>query len=220
MPTELEVKLRLARPDELVARLAAVGARAVGTVLEINRIFDTPERRLLSAGCGLRLRTCRDIPPSGGVPKSSAIARDAVTPAGAAADRSQPGVLTFKGPRAPGPLKQREELETAVEDAAAALGILQGLGFAEVIRYEKRRSTWDVVLAEGTCEVTLDELPRLGWFAEIEGPNAAAIARARELLQLEAAPVVGESYVELAAQHGTAGPAGQRRLLFADAAAV
>ena len=89
--------------------------------------------------------------------------------------------------------------------------ILQRLGFQEVILYEKQRASWEL----GDCEVLLDELPRLGWFVEIEGPELASIEHARQLLGLQTAPAVPETYVELAAAHGVTDEAGRRSLRFA-----
>lgn len=164
------------------------GAARHTHVQETNRIFDRPDRRLLAGDCGLRIRESR--PLDGGRPL-------------------QP-TLTFKGPRDPGPVKSRAELETPVADAETLAEILQRLGFQEVIRYEKRRETWRL----GDCEVCLDELPRLGWYVEIEGPRIEAVETARRQLGLTALPTPGETYVELAADHGDADAAGCRRLLF------
>ncbi|HUU95101.1 MAG TPA: class IV adenylate cyclase [Phycisphaerae bacterium] len=188
MSREIETKIRLGDPGPLRTRLRESGAARHTHVQETNRIFDTPDRRLLAGDCGLRIRESR--PVDGGSPL-------------------QP-TLTFKGPREPGPLKSRAELETPVADAQTLADILQRLGFREVIRYEKRRETWRL----RDCEVCLDELPRLGWYVEIEGPRTEAVETARKQLGLTALPALRETYVELAADHGDADPAGCRLLLF------
>jgi adenylate cyclase class 2 len=186
---EIEAKFRLNDPARLRARLGAHGARRVGCVHETNRIFDTAGRKLLAADCGLRLRACRPL-DNGGPPATH--------------------TLTYKGPRAPGSTKMREEIETVVADADATATILQRLGFNEVIVYEKRRETWRL----DDCEVCLDELPKLGWFVEIEGPSREAVEAARTRLELSAATPLYETYVELAATHGDPGPTGMRCLRF------
>ncbi len=191
MPQEIEAKLRIPGPEPLRGRLRALGAQPRAPVFETNRILDTADGRLRAAGCGLRVRCCRPLPP-------------------AAAHDTESAWLTFKGPRAAGELKQREELETGVADAAMLLALFERLGYRSVILYEKRRETWHL----RSCEVTLDELPQLGWFAEIEGPDAQAIAAVRAQLDLAATPLVRETYVELAARHGTPDAAGVRRLAF------
>ncbi len=187
MPRELEAKFRLDDPGELRRRLRRLGATNHGRVFEDNQIFDTPGGRLRRAGCGLRVRQWRR---SG---------RDAATGA----------TLTFKGPRS-GPFKARQELETTVGEARALLDILARLGFVMRLAYEKRRETWHC----GRCEVVLDELPRLGWFVEIEGPSGRAIEDVRARLGLAEFPLVSETYPQLTARHGIRVRRGVRRLAF------
>ena len=79
-----------------------------------------------------------------------------------------------------------------------------------MIVYQKRRETW----RWAACEICLDELPELGWFAEIEGPDASSVARAAAQLHLHERDALEETYVELAARHGTPDETGRRRLLF------
>lgn len=199
---EIEAKFQLDAPEPLRQRLRRRGARVTAHVLEVNRLFDTSDRRLLSADRGLRIRTCEAL---------------------AADDVDQPAaVLTYKGPRravdtpceeqghsgsAP---KSRAELETAVADAATLADILAQLGYQEVVRYEKRREAWRL----GVCEITLDELPQLGWWTEIEGPDVATIEETRRALGLADTPIVPATYVEMAAAHGAVDARGCRRLVF------
>ncbi len=189
MPTEIELKLRVTDPQTVRARLAAVGARPIAEVLETNWILDTADRRLRAAGTGLRVRLSAPV------------------------DGSAPPVatLTFKGPRTGGALKIREELETQAHDSATMLRIFEELGYPPVITFEKRRAAFEL----GSCHVTLDELPRLGWFVEIEGPTAGAVEQARAKLAIEGAESVAETYVELAARHGDETASGIRELKFA-----
>jgi adenylate cyclase class 2 len=188
---EIEAKFQIATPEAYRQRLVERGARRIGRVLEINRVFDTPGRRLLGAECGLRVRQCQpvDREATGEPPFAS---------------------LTYKGPRSAAPLKSREELETPVADPTALVAILERLGFQAVIVYEKRREAWQL----GLCEITLDELPRLGWWIEIEGPDIVAIETARMQLGLADAAPVRETYVEMAAARGELDTQGRRRLLF------
>jgi predicted adenylyl cyclase CyaB len=188
MAQEIEAKYRLDDPAALRARLRDCGGRRLAHVLETNRIFDTADRKLLTADCGLRLRTGRSLD-------------DAQVIA---------ATLTYKGSRAPGPQKRREEIETAVTDVSAVTVILERLGFHEVLVYEKRRETWRL----DACEVCLDELPRLGWFAEIEGPRLATVDATSARLGLGAREPLRETYAELTAAHGTCDSGGARRLLF------
>jgi adenylate cyclase, class 2 len=190
MPLEIEIKLRITAPEAVRARLIAAGAQRCRQVLEHNQLFDTPDNTLRTAGCGLRIREA--------------------APFAAGGQRPAQTVLTFKGARRPGELKIREEIETEVGDAPALQTILNRVGFRAVVSYEKRRESW---LLAG-CEVTLDEMPRLGWFAEIETSDPQTIPVVRAQLGLEQAEVVPESYVELAARHGEKGADGAVRLKF------
>lgn len=187
---EIELKFRLKDPDALRARLVKQNATHTASVLECNVILDTPDHDLLRQDCGLRIRAAQ---PAGG--------------AGAAH-----ATLTYKGPRAVGDLKQRAEFETEIADAATAIAMLQQLGYHPVVLFEKRRETWRL----GSCEITLDELPRLGWYLEIEGPDGDSINNARDTLELSDEDVILKTYVHLAAEQGHTDPTGLRRLMFDD----
>ena len=155
------------------ARLQELEAQPLGYVLETDHFFDTSDRRLYQTDCGLRVRQWRSL----------------------AADGGSGATLTFKGPRQAGELKIREELETALDSPVAISATLEHLGFSEHIRYEKRREIWRL----DDCEVTLDELPQLGWFVEIEGPTVRAVDTIRTRLNLGDCPLVSETYVHLVA---------------------
>ena len=84
-------------------------------------------------------------------------------------------------------------MEVSVANADTALQILEQLGFAPVLRYEKRRESWML----GSCRIELDEPPHVGLFVEIEGPDEGAIRSCREDLGLVAAEAVSQSYVAM-----------------------
>lgn len=114
-PTETEVKVRLASPQEIRRRLESLGAVLVRERhLEDNALFDDASGSLRASGSVLRLRE---------------------TPHG--------GYLTFKGPRETvGGIKTREERETAVAAAPEVRAILRHLGYHAVFRYQKYRESW------------------------------------------------------------------------------
>ena len=138
MAVEREAKMQVKDHEQIRARLRELEAVRVGRVLESNTFFDSDDRRLLAGGQGLRIRRERSLD----------------------GDKAQRAKLTFKGPRQPGVLKTREEIEIGISDADAMEQVIEKLGLALVLRFEKRRETWTL---DG-CEVVLDELPRLGLF--------------------------------------------------------
>ncbi|HEY1684772.1 MAG TPA: class IV adenylate cyclase [Tepidisphaeraceae bacterium] len=167
---EIEAKLRIADFSPLRAQLEKLGAVRLGQRDETNIFFDTPDRRLLAADKGLRLRHQRDL-----------------------ATQHDQFILTFKGPNLPGPLKQREERELTIESATSAIALLKSLGYEPIFQFQKRREIWQL----NDCEIALDELPDLGKFVEIEGPSENAIQSLLQQLSLQNEPLIRESYVAL-----------------------
>jgi len=174
MPIEIEAKMKVERFDEVRRRLGESGARRVGEVLETNRFFDTPDRKLLAADKGLRLRTARDV--EGGRERH---------------------IITVKGPQRQGELKSREETEVDVADAQDARRVLQALGYEPTLSFEKRRESWEL----GRCKIELDELPLLGRFVEIEGPDEPTVMRLREKLGLADRPLIKTPYIKMLADY-------------------
>src|SRR5687767_8735008 len=141
MAVEIEAKMSVESFDAVRAKLRELGATVAGSHFEVNTFFDTAERGLLARGEGLRLRLNRD-----------------------AATGHETYVVTYKGPRRPGPLKSREEIEFGVSPGAAAADLFERLGYQRTMSFEKRRETWEL----GGCKVELDEVPVLGRFIEVE----------------------------------------------------
>ena len=101
--------------------------------------------------------------------------------------------LTFKGPTDPAQeISSRPEIEFEVSSFANARALLEALGYEISVMYEKYRTSYEL----NGCEITLDEMP-YGTFAEIEGPNAAAIRGAANLLGLKWTARSRESYLML-----------------------
>jgi adenylate cyclase class 2 len=172
MPVEIEIKFKVDDLEPVRARLRELGAMQAGMVLETNVFFDTPQRTLAAADRGLRIRQNVD-----------------------AATGRRWQVITYKGPRESGELKRREEIEFGVEDFEAAAALLEGLGFAKMLEFEKKRETWRLE----NCKVELDELPELGTFVEMEGPSNEAVMRCRQELGFAGKPAVIETYSALVA---------------------
>jgi len=174
MAIELEAKMAVADHLAVAVLLRQFAARKLGDHFEVNAFFDTEDRSLLAAGEGLRLRHELDF--------------------GTTRERH---VITYKGPRQAGPLKSREEIEFEVSDAAAATILLERLGYVRTLSFEKRRQSWEL---DG-CTVELDEVPYLGKFVEIEGPDEPTVMRVRERLQLSDRPLIMSSYIALLMTH-------------------
>jgi len=174
MSIETEIKLRFDDFDALRRALADAGATCAGCVVETNWFFDRPDGSLRAAEKGLRIRAVE--------------AED---------DSERPITLTYKGPSEPGPIRRRPEVELAVSDAAAARDMLLATGFVEILVYQKRRETWLVA----PCRIELDDVPELGRFVEIEGPDRQAVADVQRRLALGAAASVESTYAAMMLDH-------------------
>ena len=174
MPVEIEAKMTVYSFDSVRSRLREAGASGPVEHLEVNTFFDTEDRSLLAADEGLRLRLDRLV-----------------------AAGTERHVITYKGPRQLGPLKSREEVEVEVSDADSAARLLERLGYLRTLSFEKRRQSW----ALDGCKVELDELPHLGKFVEVEGPDEQSVLRVRERLGLASRPIVKSGYIALLMSH-------------------
>jgi len=174
MPVEIEIKLKVDDLAIVRRRLEELRAARVKETLETNLFFDTADRSLRSSDRGLRVRRNRDI-HSG----------------------KEKLIVTYKGPRAAGPVKSREEIEMSVDSLDAAAAIFARLGFAQVLSFEKKRETWTL----DRCTIELDQLPQLGSFIEIEGPSQDDVLSAREKLGLTDVPLTTPTYAELVSHH-------------------
>lgn len=179
MAVELESKIAVGSHDAVREKLRAAGAVPEGRVHETNRLFDNAERALYRAGCGLRVRT--------------AAASDALWRR--AAGGEERSTFTFKGRQQTSEFKRREEIELAIENPEGMTALLAGLGYAPWLVFEKRRETWTL----GACKIELDEVPRLGRFVEVEGPDEAAIRSTVAALGLAGEANISQSYPGLIA---------------------
>jgi len=174
MPVEIEAKMKVDDLDKVRQRLRALSAIESKNIDEINTFLDSADRALLAKDEGLRVRRNRDARTS----------QDTI-------------VITFKGARQTGAVKQREELELTIEDYDDAIALLSRLGYAPMLTFEKKRQTWQI----DNCEIALDDLPELGTFVEIEGPDEICVLRVRERLGLNEVPLIKDSYAALVQRH-------------------
>ena len=167
---EVEVKVRVESVAEGLERLARLEALLEQAPLfEDNEIFDTPDRRLASARCLLRLRMT--------------------------AGR---GILTWKEPVATDlRAKVRAEVECEVGSPEALRTIFEKTGFERVYRYQKYRSyhAWTDPYSGGALAISLDDTP-IGVYMELEGPKEA-IDRATEIMGFSVSDHILDDYRSL-----------------------
>ncbi len=174
MPIEIEAKMKVDSFEPVLAALRQHHAQSLGEHIETDTFFDTPDRSLLAADKGLRLRVALDVQTN----KTDAL-------------------LTHKGPVGVGQLKKRQETQTCVGDPQAMVKLLELLGFVQSLRYQKRRQSWQL----DSCRVELDEIPHLGKFVEIEGPSDEAVMSVRQKLRLASLTLIKTSYIAMLSAH-------------------
>ena len=173
---ETEAKFKVKSFSAVRRALRAEGGEYLGTVLQTDRYLDTASRSLLNSDTAVRVRTVKVLrsPPHG---------------------QDRRPLLTFKGPIARGKRsKRRREIQTRVDDGAAVVEILRSVGLTRSLMVQKRRASYRM----GRCLVELDELPLIGRFVEIEGPNTEKIEAARRKLKLEGKAIT-DHYLSLLA---------------------
>jgi adenylate cyclase class IV len=147
---ELELKARVDDPAALEAALARAGAELTFRGEMLDRRYDR-DGALEARDEVLRLRTYR---PADGRPAY--------------------GVLAWKGPvSVRAGYRRREEHETTLADPAAALAILERLGYEVVMRIDRTIAEYRLAAAA----VRVEWYPAMDVLVEIEG-EPAAIERA------------------------------------------
>jgi adenylate cyclase class 2 len=91
--------------------------------------------------------------------------------------------------------KSRREVEAEIspEDFSNMVDLLGMLGFEKVLAFEKRRNLWRL---DG-CDVCLDQVPILGCFVEVEGPDEQSINGVLNKLQLSGIEHINKGYARL-----------------------
>jgi adenylate cyclase class 2 len=168
MSTETEAKLKVESHLRLAERLAELGAEFLGEQIQTDYYFDDADRTLTAGDKCLRVR--RQL-----MGKTAKV------------------LLTYKGPKEKHELKRRQEIEIEIQDHESVENLLSALGYEQVLVFEKNRRLWRLA----DCEVALDELPLLGSFVEIEGPDANEITEVQKRLGLEHLSHVPQSYASL-----------------------
>lgn len=168
MHIEIEAKLKVDSLAKVSRKLTELDAEFVRSRLHTDTYFDDGKSSIRKSDSALRIRK-------------------------QLIGRKEQVVITFKGPRQKGRYKRRQEIQFKVSDACLAEQLLAALGYKPALVFQKKRRVWLL----GGCEVALDELPLLGKFVEIEGPNEKKIAAAQKKLGLTDLPHILDSYAAM-----------------------
>ena len=168
MCVEIEAKLKVDSLPEVEQKLAEVGAEFLAEQLQTDFLFDDANAALTTTDRCLRLR------------------RQSIA-------GSERYFLTYKGAKEKSNFKKRQEIEIEIIEAESAKMLLSALGYDKVMVVEKKRRLWQL----GGCSVALDQLPLLGDFVEIEGPDDETIADVQQRLELADLTHITKSYAQL-----------------------
>lgn len=176
---EIEVKLAVTGHQPVADAIRRQGGRYIGSFLQTDRFYDTPDGRLRDGGCGLRIRQVRRL-------------------AGDSDEIDTRPEVTFKGPRRTDTrAKVRPEYQTHLDDHEAMEKIFEACGLKPTAIVCKKRTSYRL----DNCQVELDELPDIGCFVEVEGPDEKTIFALCERLGLTGEPV-RESYLAMVLRRG------------------
>jgi adenylate cyclase, class 2 len=156
MALEIELKLKVESHEPVAQKLKELGAKFEGDYLQIDSYYDDNKDSLVKSDRCLRIR--KHINHAG-----------------------QTIELTYKGARENHRFKSRREIGLKVDKAEELAELFEQLGYVLRLALEKKRSLWDY----RGCKIALDELPLIGKFVEIEGPDDIIIEKVQKDLGLE-----------------------------------
>jgi adenylate cyclase class 2 len=168
MCTEIEAKLKVDSLPQIEQKLTELGAEFLAEQLHRDYYFDNAGSCFRNSDQALRLR--RQVTAG-----------------------RQKNLLTYKGPKQKDNFKKRQEIEVEIGDHELGEQLLCTLGFKKVLVFEKKRRIWRLA----NCMVAVDQLPLLGGFVEIEGPDDEKIAAVQRDLGLSDLPHIIQSYADL-----------------------
>ena len=171
MHIEIEAKLKVESLEDVRQKLVELGAEFLAEQLQTDCYFDDADSTLKNSDQALRLR--RQL-----------------------TGKTEKVLLTYKGPKTKDNFKKRQEIAIEIKDADSAEKLLLSLGYEKTLVFEKKRRIWRL----GDCAVALDEVPLLGDFVEIEGPDDKKIGDVQSSLGLANLPHIVESYADLVAK--------------------
>ena len=187
MNFEIEAKIKVDSLEKIAQRLKEAGADFKCDVVERDSYFADADGVVVKKGCGLRLRVLKT-------------------------DGDEKYILTYKGPKQGGRYKKRQEVEVVVDGPEAMEEMLLAMGCERRLTFEKKRSLWEL---DG-CMVSLDELPLLGSFIEVEGPDEETISKVLGQLGIDGAEHIGKGYARMMADKLEEIGSEERRVFFND----
>jgi len=185
---EIELKFRCSAWAELQSRLTSYQPTTTDRVKEIDHYFNAPDRDFKRTDEVVRLR------------KSGTVHS-----------------LTYKGPKLPGAVKSRLEVELPLQSSpmisADAVHFLTGLGFRPVAVVTKVRQTSSFERNGFQVHVCFDDVGAIGKFIELEivtepeNGEAARVELTALAAELELTAVEQRSYLRLLMETSQAKPA-------------
>ncbi len=171
MCTEIEAKLKVDSLRQIADKLKQLDAEFCQEQLQTDYYLDDADGTLAKKDRCLRLRRLL-------------------------VEKNEQFLLTYKGPKEKDNFKKRREIEINVQNIDSTAKLLAALGYEKALVFEKKRQLWKL----GGCDVALDQLPLLGSFVEIEGPDDEKIAAVQTALGLKNLSHIQESYALLMEQ--------------------
>lgn len=196
---ETEVKLKIPNAKLFFIYLNKVRdacAQQSSTSKEVNIIFDTTKGNLKKRKQVLRIRDLTFVDP------------------GYSDDNILELTFKDKGTKKKG-ISSRKEITACMKKRYQndMILILEGLGYKESFRYEKKRISFQFP----SYKIEFDHLPHIEFFIEIEGKNIKVIEDAIQTFGLTDLKRCKDSYIKLLKDHfKAAGRSNQKSALFRD----
>jgi adenylate cyclase class 2 len=168
MNIEIEAKLKVESLEDIKCKLVELGAEFLEEKMQEDYYFDDENKTLATGDKCLRLR------------RESAAGKERF-------------FLTYKGAREKDQFKKRQEIDIEIQDRDSMEMLLAALNYKRILIVKKKRSSWRYC----DCIVALDELPLLGNFVEIEGPDDEKISRLQSQLALAHLLHIPKGYASL-----------------------
>jgi adenylate cyclase class 2 len=161
---EIEVKILEIDPEKIRKKLEEIGAKKTAEGIMKSTLFDNEDGEMKKENQTLRLRKWNG--------KTE---------------------FCFKKKGESKEFKQKEEIETLVDDFDAASKILNGLGFTNTRYYEKKRESY----ALGNIHFEIDTYPKIPAFIEVEAPTQEEVKKGVEMLGFTMDQTTAMSAVEV-----------------------